>query len=270
MPKAPITPHAAPTELALSGTWDDINSNDLAAFDCVEADVDYNVATQNGFIGTGGGVFGFLHSDPLMITVEIHSDATDIHFSSTDTHDIDLGAVRPARRDVADRGLRANRRSDAHADVDLRDARAERRGRLDLRAQGRATARRSTSPSRRRRSTSTSPATCWCRSARVDLEASATVHLLFDWAMGVAEGELFGHVDCDAVVAGLRGEGQLTWHVGPAMQYMQGRMKVAVFTRWSAAGSRAGSLSGTTFPRHWPGCSTPPIRISGCRGPSCR
>jgi len=79
------------TELALSGTWHDVNSSDLAVFDCLELDVDYNVAGQDGFLGTGTTDLSFLHSDPLDITVEIHSDATDIHISSTDTHDIDVG-----------------------------------------------------------------------------------------------------------------------------------------------------------------------------------
>ena len=91
VPKAPITPHAPPTELALSGTWHDVNSNDLAVFVCAEPDVDYDVAHQYGFRGTGTGRLSFLQSDPLHIDVEINSDATDIHFNPAATHDLDVG-----------------------------------------------------------------------------------------------------------------------------------------------------------------------------------
>ena len=125
-----------PPQLALSGTWHDVGSDDLAVFECLEADVDYNVAGQNGFLGTGGGEFGFLHSDPLDIVVEIHSDATDIRFTSTETHDLDLGPVRTAGRHRPDRRQRPHRGSDADADHPLRDARAERRRRIDLRPEG--------------------------------------------------------------------------------------------------------------------------------------
>jgi hypothetical protein len=83
----------------------------------------------------------------------------------------------------------------------------------------------------------------------VDLEASATVHLLYDCANGSAEGELNGNVDADAVVQGLRGEGQLTWYVGPAMQYLQGRVKVVVFSLVNGEGLEGGFFVGNSTPK---------------------
>ena len=136
VPKTPITPHAAPTELALSGTWHDVNSNDLAVFDCLEVDVDYNVASQNGFLGTGTGELSFLHSDPLDITVEIHSDATDIHISSTDTHDIDLGLYARLGGIAQIAGCARIEGPTLARLTHLRDPGAERRRRIDLRPEG--------------------------------------------------------------------------------------------------------------------------------------
>ena len=106
--------------------------------------------------------------------------------------------------------------------------------------------------------------------ALVEVEASATVHLLFDFAMGVAEGELYGRIDCDAVVAGLSGEGQLTWHLSNTMQYLQGRGQGrGRLGDREAAASKAGSSSATTSRTSWPGSSTRPTRTSTCREP-CR
>jgi hypothetical protein len=77
--------------------------------------------------------------------------------------------------------------------------------------------------------------------AAVDVELSAYVHLLFDFEQLSAEGELVGRIDCDAVLAGLAGEGQITWHVGPDMQYLQGRMKIYVCS-WVASGGMEGGF----------------------------
>ena len=81
------------------------------------------------------------------------------------------------------------------------------------------------------------------------LEASATAHLFFDFAMGVAEGELFGHVNCDAAVAGLSGDGQLTWHISPTMQYLQGRLKVGVISPIVSGGLEGGFFIGNNVPK---------------------
>jgi hypothetical protein len=247
VPKTPITPHASPTELALSGTWHDVNSSDLAVFDCLEADVDYNVASQNGFIGTGSTDLSFLHSDSLDITVEIHSDATDIHISSTDTHDIDIGlfarlggiaqiagcariegptltliTLYGSLEQSAAAGSIFGPKAGFETEVNI----AVTPTTFDFYASG-----------------------DMLLSAVVDLEVSATAHLRFDFAMGSGEGELYGRVDCDAVVAGLSGEGQLTWHVDPAMQYLQGRLKVGVISLIVSGGLEGGFFIGNNVPK---------------------
>ena len=212
VPKTPITPHAPVTQLALSGTWHDVNSDDLAVFACLEADVDYNVAGQNGFLGTGDGELGFLHSDPLDIQVEIHSDATDIRFTSSDTHDLDVGLF-------ARLGGLAQIAGNARIEGPTL-ARITLYGILEASA----AAGSIFGPKagfETEINISVTPTTLdfyasgdmLLSVALVDLEASATVHLLFDFAMGSAEGELYGRIDCDAAVAGLSGEGQLTWHL---------------------------------------------------------
>ena len=55
-----------------------------------------------------------------------------------------------------------------------------------------------------------------------EVEASGMADLLFDFLTSTAEGEFFGRIDSDAALAGLSGEGQLTWHISPAMQYPAG------------------------------------------------
>jgi hypothetical protein len=247
VPKAPITPHAPATQLALTGTWHDVLAADLAAFDCLEANVDYNVAGQNGFLGTGGGVFGFLHSNPLEIIVEIHSDATDIRFTSTETHDLDLG-LYARLGGIAQIAGNARIEGPTLTRITLF-------GTLEQSA----AAGSIFGPKvgfETEINISVTPTTfdfyasgdMLCSVALVDLEVSATAHLLFDFAMGSAEGELYGRVDCDAAVAGLSGEGQLTWHVSPAMQYLQGRLKVGVISMVVSGGLEGGFFIGNNVP----------------------
>lgn len=248
VPKAPITPHAAPTALALSGIWHDVNSSQLAVFECPEAKVDYNAAVQFGFIGTGNGQFGFLNSAPLDITVEIHSDATDIHISSIQAHDLDLSVIArvggmghiegcariegPRLKQISMYGMLEH----SAAAGSIFGPKAGFETEINL----------------------TVTPTCLdfyasgdmiLSAALVDLEASATAHLLFDFAKGVAEGELFGHVNCDAAVVGLSGDGQLSWHVSPAMQYLQGRLKVGVISPIVSGGLEGGFFVGNNVPK---------------------
>jgi hypothetical protein len=248
VPKTPITPHAAPTQLALSGTWHDVNSNDLAVFDCLEVNVDYNIANQDGFLGTGTTELSFLHSDPLDIAVEIHSDATDIHISSTDTHDIDLGL--PSRLGGIAQIAGCARIEGATL------ARLTLYGTLEQSA----AAGSIFGPKAGYETEIDIAVTCTTFDfyasgdmllsvALVDLEASATAHLLFDFAMGSAEGELYGRIDCDAAVAGLSGEGQLTWYLSPAMQYLQGRLKVGVISPVVSGGLEGGFFIGNDVPK---------------------
>ena len=248
VPKAPITPHAPPTELALSGTWHDVNSNDLAVFVCAEPDVDYDVAHQYGFRGTGTGRLSFLQLDPLHIDVEINSDATDIHFNSAATHDLDVGLYArlggmaqiagcarvegPTLERITVYGMLEE--SVAHGSIFGPKAGYETEINIavtpttfDFYASG----------------------DMLLSTALVDLEASATAHLRYDYALGSAEGELYGRIDCDGVVAGLSGEGQLTWHVDPYMDYLQGRLKVGVISLIVSGGLEGGFFIGNNVPK---------------------
>ena len=211
-------------------------------------DVDYNVAAQEGFLGTGTTELSFLHSDPLDIAVEIHSDATDIHISSTDTHDMDVGLF-------ARLGGLAQIAGCARIEGPTL-ARLTLYGILEESA----AAGSIFGPKvgfETEVNISVTPTTfdfyasgdMLLSVALVDLEASATVHLLFDFAIGSAEGELYGRIDCDAVVAGLSGEGQLTWHISSAMQYLQGRLKVGVISLIVSGGLEGGFFIGNNVPK---------------------
>jgi hypothetical protein len=248
VPKAPIGPGWTGTDLALAGTWKDIVSSDLAVFECPDAQVDYNTAGQDGFLGTGSAEFGFLHSDGLAIQVEIHSAATDIRISTADTHEIDVGlsARLSAVRDIA---------GCARIEGPLL-TRVSLYGILEHSAQAGAILGPKVGYAVDIAMNITPTTFDFYASGDmlmgiggVEVELSAMVHLLVDWAMASAEGELIGRIDCDAIIAGLEGEGQLTWHVDPGMQYLQGRMRVAVCS-WVGGALEGGFFVGSQVPRN--------------------
>ncbi len=82
-----------PTDLTLYGDWYDTAGNPLAILHFPDLTMGYYEKAQDGFIGTGTAQMGFLHSDKLDGTVEIHRDSTDIRLSSTTQHDLDVGLV---------------------------------------------------------------------------------------------------------------------------------------------------------------------------------
>jgi hypothetical protein len=248
VPKTPITPHAQPTELALSGTWHDVHSNDLAVFQCAESDVDYNVPDQYGFLGTGTGVLSCLDAKPLDITVQIDRDATDVHLSSSETHDIDVGLfsrlsglseisgcariegttlARITLYGMLERSAASGSifgpRAGYETEIDIAFTPTT----FDFYASG----------------------DMMLSVQLVDLNVSATAHLLVDFAAGSAEGDLEGSVYCDEVVEGLSGQGQLTWYVGPTMQYLQGRLTVGVIEPTSSNALEGGFFIGNDVPK---------------------
>jgi hypothetical protein len=247
VPKTSIVAGGQATDLALQATWKDIVSSDLALFECPDAQVDYNTGAQDGFLGTGTGEVACFHSVALDIKVEIHSDATDIRVSSAVTHDLvppgfahlsgisDIsGCVRitgPLLTRMSFYGILETSsqvgamlgpKAGFAAEIAINVTPAA----LDFYASG----------------------DMLLSVATVDLELSASAHLLFDFAMGSAEGELVGRIDCDAAIAGLAGEGQVTWHVGPGMHYLQGRMKVSVCDSLVGGGLEGGFFVGHQVP----------------------
>lgn len=250
VPKAGIDAGWEDTNLTLVGTWQNIVSNDLAHFDCPDAQVDYNDASQNGFIGTGTADIGFFSSGGLQAEIEIHSDATDIHMSSTETHDVDLGLLArmsaisevggcariegPLLTRMSFYGL-LEESSATGTDVYF-GAKAGYAAEIDINV------------------TPTS-LDYYCSGDMMmslgaeDIELSASTHLLLDFAAASAEGEVVGRIDCDSVSSGLAGEGQITWHVGQTMTYLQGRLKVTVYGRPDSESLEGGFFVGREVPK---------------------
>jgi hypothetical protein len=248
VPKAGIDAGWEDTDLTLVGTWQNIVSSDLAHFDCPDAQVDYNTASQDGFIGTGTADIGFFTSGSLTAEVEIHSGATEIHMSSTGTHDVDLGLIArmSAISEVggcariegplltrmsfyglleasADGGTILGPKAGYEAEIDINVTPTS----LDYFCSG----------------------DMMMSLLLEEIELSASTHLLLDFATASAEGELMGRIDCDSVTSGLAGEGQITWHVGPTMHYLQGRMKVDVVSRTESSGWEGGFFVGNEVPK---------------------
>jgi hypothetical protein len=248
VPKTAITPSGAPTDLALSGVWHDVLSAVIADVECVDAQVDYNENGQAGFLGTGTAEVGFLHSDPLDAIVEIHSDATDVRFTSITAHDLDISVIARlgALGQIAG-NLRIEGPTPTRMTVYGRFEQSVATGILGPKAGYEVEANMSVTPMSLDFYAS---GDMMVSVALVEIEASATVHLIFDFAAGTAEGELLGRVDCDAAVNGLSGEGQLSWFLGPGMQHLQGRVKVEVFSLLGGGGLEGGFFLGNNVPNN--------------------
>jgi hypothetical protein len=240
VPKAALRAGWPATDIALNGTWKNITSNDVAVVACQDPQVDYNTASQNGFIGTGTADIDFFHSDPLTAVVDIHDNATDIRMTSTDTHDLDIGLLariggmseiagcariegplltRMSFYGLLEQSVAAGSLLGPKAgyvvDIDINVTPTS----FDFYASG----------------------DFLLAIGPTEVEASASVHFLQDFATYSAEGEVIGRINCDQVVSGLAGEGQLTWHADPGMQYLQGRVKVTAFS-WTAQGGLEGGF----------------------------
>lgn len=233
------------TDLHLEGSW----NNRLAAFDFPDADMGYNETIQDGFIGTGTGELSFLHSDGLDATIEIHSDATDICLSSTTTHDIDFGlftrlgsigqlygCVRiegPLLKRIALGGYLEHSTSAGFGIL------APKTGYLV------------------ETNMSVTPNSCTFAAAgdmllsmagtAVDISGSAYLHV--DYTRDSAEGDVLGRIDCNSALAGLAGEGQVTWYVDPLSQYFQGKVKMEVCSWIGSAGLEGGLFLGHNVPK---------------------
>lgn len=243
-----ITPHSAPTDLALTGVWHDVSSAVLAHFDCLDVDVKYNEQLQEGFIGTGSAMLSILQYEPLDTTIEIHSDATDIRFTSIQSHDLDLNVIARfgALSQIAG-NLRIEGPTLRSMTVYGMFERSAAVGIFGPKAGFEVEANMTITPTSFDFYAS---GDMMLSLALVEVEASGTAHLLFDFARGTAEGEFLGRVDCDDALAGLSGEGQLTWFLGPQMQYLQGRLKVEMFDRGGGASLEGGFFIGNDVPNN--------------------
>ena len=248
VPKTGIDAGWEDTDLTLVGTWQNIVSSDLAHFDCPDAQVDYNTASQDGFIGTGTADIGFFTSGSLAAEVEIRSDAADIHMSSTETHDVDLGLIArmSAISEVGGCARIEGPLLKRMSFYGLLEASAASGAILGPKAGYEAEIDINVTPT---------SLDYFCSGDMMlslgpqEIELSAVTHLLLDFATASAEGELMGRIDCDSVTSGLAGEGQITWHVGPTMHYLQGRMKVDVVSRTESGGWEGGFFVGNEVPK---------------------
>ena len=229
------------TDLHLAGTWYDSVGRALAVFDFPDVKMDYHEQAQDGFLGSGGSEMGFFHSLPLDSTIEIHRDVIDVSLRSVETHDLDLsllarlGAMSSIAGCVRIQGPILQRISvygmldqSASAGISILGPKAGYSVEVNI----------TVTPSTFDFYASGDILFTLLASA-VDL--SAQVHLFQDFIRGSAEGEISGQIDCNSIVGGLEGEGQVTWYVDGSAAYVQGKLKMSI-CGWSGGVGLEGGL----------------------------
>jgi hypothetical protein len=81
------------------------------------------------------------------------------------------------------------------------------------------------------------------------VDISGSVFLKVDFTKESAEGEINGKIDCNTTVAGLNGEGQITWYLSKSTQYLQGKVSVEVMSWGGGAGLEGGLFLGVNVPK---------------------
>jgi hypothetical protein len=235
-----------PTDLHLHGEW----NNKMAVFDFPNNKMGYYEALQDGFTGTGDSGVNMIHSDPLTSTIEVHRGVTDICFTSQTTHDLRFasfthtlcgikevyGCARiegPLLQRIAIGGYMDN---SAHSGFGILSPKAAAYIETNL----------SVTPTS---SIFYAAGDIVLSVAASALDISGHVRLAVDHARNSAEGEAMGRFDCNTVLAGLTGEGQATWYMGPDMRYFQGKMKMAVCSWVGSAGLEGGLFIGHNVPK---------------------
>jgi hypothetical protein len=227
-------PGCASTDLTLTGTWDDSLSNELLSLSFPDVTMDYNEVAQLGFIGTGQTDISFLHSDGMEATIDIHPDpilgrpVIDIRFVSDTAHDLDVGLY--AR--LATIGQIAGC---IRIDGPLLQRIAV-GGYLE---QSAATGFAILAPKMAYMvevSMSVTPSSLkfyaggdmLVQVAGSAVDVYGSVFLAVDYARNSTEGEIIGRIDCNTVIAGMEGEGQLTWYLDPDEQVLQGKISIGI------------------------------------------
>ncbi len=217
-----------PTDLHLAGTWKNSAGANLVALDFPHATMGYNVDLQDGFIGTGTGTMSVLSGGPLDATIEARRDGIDIHLSSLEIRDINLGLYAPLGGMTEIKSCiriegpllrRMNLGGMLERTVSPGSGILAPKGghvvevnmtvtpnSLDLFASG--------------------SILMQVAAAAVDLYAQ--LHVQHDYLRNTAEGEVLGRIDCNSVLGGLEGDGQVTWFVGPESGHMQGNLRVCM------------------------------------------
>ncbi len=238
-----------PTDLHLHGVWDDSTAKRLAEMDFPDAKMGYNEKAQNGFLGTGTTGVTFLGSNPLDATIEIHQDATDVCMSSTTTHDLDLGlfaalgGISQVYGCIRIEGPTLERMSLGGY---LEQSVSAGTGIVEPKAGYVVEVLTTTTPSS---FTFYAYGDMMMSVAASAVDISGSVFLKHDFAKMSAEGNVNAKIDCNSVLAGLEGKGQITWYVDPSIQYLQGRVAIAVGTWIGGAGMEGGLFVGHNVPK---------------------
>ena len=230
-----------PTDLHLAAGWQNTKSDDLATFDFPNADMGYNEPLQDGFIGTGTGTLEVLDGGTLTAAIEARRDGIDIRLSSTSTRDLDLGlyavvgGMSEIRACIRIEGPLLHRMS---LSAELEAAVSTGGGVLAPKAGHVVEVNMTVTPTSLDYFASGSVLVQVAASA---IDAYAQVHMQYDYVRGTAEGQVLGRIDCNSVVAGLEGEGQVTWFAGPGQGNMQGNIRVCV-AGWVGKGAMEGGF----------------------------
>jgi hypothetical protein len=230
----------AETDLHLEGRVDNSKGDLLGSFDFPNASMGYNETIQDGFTGTGTSELGLLHSDGLTALIEIHHDATDIRLSADSNHDLDLGFYRVGTlQDVAG-CIRFSgpllERIAMWASLDTSTQAGF--GVLEPKTGYSVEVNLDITPTSLNFYAAGNILFSVAGSA---VDVAASVHLLLDYQRDSAEGDMKGTLDCNSILGGLEGTGQVTWYVDQNTQYLQGRLKMAICS-WVAGGSMEGGL----------------------------
>jgi hypothetical protein len=229
------------TDLHLVGSWQNTKSEDLADFNFPNASMGYNDALQDGFVGTGAGSLRVLDGGLLDALIEARRDGIDIRLTSSATRDLNLGlyAVVGGMSEI-----RACLRIDGpllrcmNLSAELESAVSTGSGILAPKAGHVVEVNMTVTPTSLDFFASGSILLQVAASA---VDAYAQVHLQYDYQRGTAEGEVLGRIDCNSVVGGLEGEGQVTWFAGPGTGHMQGNIRVCV-AGWVGKGAMEGGF----------------------------
>jgi len=245
------------TDLHLQGRWDDTAGKALANLDFPDAQMDYNTKIQWGFIGTGKGEVSFVHSDGLDATIEARSieeggvwvDTIDICLTSTTTHDLDLGlyavlgGISHVSGCIRITGPTLTRMTLGGY---LEQSVSSGTGILEPKAGYVVEIISSVTPNTVSFHAS---GDMLFQVAGTAMDVSGTIFLKKDFSKSSAEGDVTARLNCNSFLAGLEGNGQVSWYVDPHIQYLQGRLKMTI-SGWSGgAGMEGGMFVGHNCPK---------------------
>ncbi len=242
-------PGTSPTDLHLHGQWDNSAGNSLATMDFPDATMDYYNKAQDGFIGTGTCRLGFFGDAPVDATIEVHRDAIDVCTSSTATRDLDLGlyaAIGGLSRISGCARIQGPTLERMCLDGCLEASVSTGNGIVEPKEGYVVEVIASVTPSTFTFNASGDMSMAVAGSA-VDL--SGSIFLNHDYVKSSAEGMVNARINCNSVLSGLEGNGQITWYIDPSVQYLQGRMAMSVCTWLGGGGLEGGLFVGHAVPK---------------------